>query len=105
MHLMKAIASVVTSIFTLTVVHGEVLIRPLRQTSLDVVLIRKDAAVQLNSLGQNRLARSLLDMLEHVSNDLTLPLDQAQDRRLFAGQRAPSWFALEPSAWTSLLRH
>src|SRR5258708_784997 len=98
MHLMKAVAIVITGIFALTMVDGEMLITPLFQAGVDVVFVSKNGTAQLNSFGQNRLDGALLNIVEHVKNHFSITLDHAEDRRLFTGQRAAPRCAFEPSA-------
>ena len=45
----------------------------------------------------DRLDRRLLTIGQHMQDDVATPLDQAEDRRLLLGQRAPARCALEPA--------
>src|SRR5215212_2319466 len=98
MHLKEAIVVVITSILALTVIDGQMLIAPLFQASIDVVFIGKNGRTQLNRFCQNGLDGALLNVVEHVQNDLTVTLDHTEHWRLFPGQRTASRCAFEPSA-------
>src|SRR3954470_4174681 len=95
---MEAIAVLVARIFAAAVTDGLVLIAPHRQTSVDAVLVGVDHRAADDQGFNDRLDRFLLYIGQHPENDLTIALDQAQDRRLFLLERATAARSLQPSA-------
>src|SRR3954451_16180431 len=96
--LVETIAVLVTRIFASTVADRFVLVTPHRQTSVDAVLIGIDHRAFDDDCCNDRLDCFLLYIGQHPENDLTIALDQAQDRRLFLFERATATRSFEPSA-------
>src|SRR3954467_9602831 len=78
----ETIAVLVARIFASAVADGLVLVAPHRQTSVDAVLVSVDHRAFDDDFLNDRLDRFLLYIGQHPKNDLTIALDQAQDRRL-----------------------
>src|SRR3954462_14005981 len=81
--LVETIAVFVARIFAAAVADGLVLIAPHRQTSIDAVLVGVDHRAFDDHSLNDRFDRCLLHIGQHPENDLSIALDQAQDRRLF----------------------
>jgi hypothetical protein len=86
MDFMKAIAIVITSIFTCRMVDRLVAVAPGFQASVNIVFVGENQTAYLNDLFQDRLDRFLLHIRQHADDHLTITLDYAQDRRFFTGQ-------------------
>ena len=95
---MEAIAVFVASIFARTVADGLVLIAPGRQAGVDVIFIGIDLRPFGHARLNDRLDRHLLDIGQHVKNDLPAPLDQSEDGRFLLFQSAAARRSLEPPA-------
>jgi len=98
MNLMKAIAIFITGILSLSVIDCFVVIAPLDQTTVDVVLIGVDESSRTNGLLNQRFDGQLLHIFQHLNDDLSTPLEHAQDRRFFLGQGSSASFAFEPTS-------
>src|SRR3954467_9424169 len=96
--LVETIAVLVARIFAAAVTDGLVLIAPHRQTSIDAVLVGVDHRAFDDHSFNDRLDRFLFHIGQHPENDLSIALDQAQDRRLFLFQRTTAAGSFEPSA-------
>src|SRR3954470_7259020 len=95
---MEAIAVLVARIFAAAVTDGLVLVAPHRQASVDAVLVGVDHRALRDGCRNDRFDRLLLDVGQHPENNLTITLDQSQDRRLFLFERATAARSFEPSA-------
>src|SRR5271157_1957777 len=95
---MEAVTVCVTGIFALAVADGLVLVAPDRQTIIDVILVRIKQRTFRNSLLDNRFDRLLLNVGQHVENDLSAALNHSEDRRFLLFQSAAARRSLEPPA-------
>ena len=93
----KTVAILITGILTTGVTHRLVAIAPSGQAGVDVILIGVNERARGDSLADDRLDRCLLHIRQHVQNDLSAALDQAEDWRLVLFQRASAWRALKPA--------
>src|SRR5690348_15862455 len=84
---MEAIAVLVARIFAAAVADGLVLVAPHRKTSVNAVLVGVDHRAFDDDFLNDRLDRFLLYIGQHPKNDLTIALDQAQDRRFILLER------------------
>jgi hypothetical protein len=100
MHLIKAVAILVARVFSRRMIDRLVLVSPFVQPHIDIVLIGNNQAPDLNGLFEDRLDRLLLDIREHVQDDLSIALDHAQDGRFFTRQSASPRLSFQPSAAT-----
>ncbi len=111
MDLMETIAVVVTSVFAPAMADGMVVETPFRQPMVDVVLVGVHPCPRRDEPLDQRADRDLLDIVQHPHDDGTASLDHAEDRWLFAFQRAapprpfqapspapPPFFSLSPDA-------
>src|ERR1051325_4112680 len=92
----EAIAVIIASIFTAPMTDGIVLISPTRQSSIDIILVREDPGSSPDNLGDDRPDRRLLDIRQHLQDDLSIPLDQTENRRFLLFQRSPAARSFEP---------
>jgi hypothetical protein len=95
---MEAVAVFVTGVFALTVTDGLVLVASGRQTGVDVILIGIELRTFSDTRLDDRLDRLLLDIGQHVENDLPAPLDQSEDGRFLLFQSAAARRSLEAPA-------
>ncbi len=98
MDLTTAVAILVTRVFTASMTDRLVPIAPGFQASLDCVLIGVDEGTSRYSRLEDRLDRCLLDVFQHVENDVAAALDQTEDRRRRFLQGAAAGHAFEPPA-------
>ena len=91
-------ACFVTGVFALAVADGLVLVAPDRQAIVDVILIRIKLRTFRYDLLDYRFDRLLLDIGQHVENDLSASLDQSEDGRFLLFQSAAARRSLEPPA-------
>jgi len=107
MHFMETIAILIRSVFSGRVINCLVNIAPFFQTCVNVVFIGENQAPDLNGLLENGRDGLLLDIGEHVEDDLPATLYDAQDRWLFAFQCPTSRFPFESPAasFAPQLRH
>src|SRR5262249_11490257 len=75
---------------------GVVRVAPLRQSAVDVVLVREDRRTRSDRLPDQRADRLLLAIRQHADDELAAPLDHAEDRRLLLRQRPPARRPLQP---------
>src|SRR3954468_5894997 len=73
-------------------------IAPLGEPMIDVVLVGVDHRPGDDDLLDQRADRLLLDVGQHVDDDLAGPLDHPEDRRLLLLQRPPPRRPLQPPA-------
>src|SRR4051812_50045488 len=90
MDLAETVAILIARVLPATVAHRLVPIAPGWQTCVDVVLIGVDTGTLGHGGLDDRLDRLLLHIGQHAQHHLPTALDQAQDRRFFLPQRAPS---------------
>jgi hypothetical protein len=64
----------IPGIFTLSVIDRLVAVAPLSEATVDVVLIGVDQAAGLDRLLKQRLNGRLLDILQHLNDNLATPL-------------------------------
>lgn len=87
---MKAVAVFIARVFSDEMVDGFMLISPFRQTVIDVVLVGEHEAPRLHRLRNDRFDRCLLNIGQHIENDIAVTLNQAEDRRFLRGERPTS---------------
>ena len=104
-HLAEAVAVVIARVLAPGVADRLVPVAPVLQAAVDVVLVGVDQGAFGDARLDHRPDRHLLDVGEHAQDDLAAALEQAQDRRLVLGERAPAGGAPQPpaSAGTPLL--
>ena len=85
-----AIAILVSGVLSNGVADRLVTKPPGRKSRVDTILVRIDQAALLDDPSNNRLDRSLLYVLEHLDEDVTGALQDAENRRLFLRQSAPA---------------
>ena len=93
--LVESVAVFIAGIFARAVVHALVLIAPLRQAGVDVVFVGVDLGALGDARLNHRFDRRLLDVGQHVQNNLPAALDQTEDGRFFLRQRAAAARSLE----------
>src|ERR1017187_388033 len=103
----KAIAILITGIFSLTVINGTMVIAPLLQAVVDRVFIGIKRAALGDQTADNRLAGFLLNIVEHVNDHLTTPLKETEHGRFLSVQSASPTCAFQSSAsaFAPLLGH
>src|SRR5947209_5204762 len=84
----KTVAILITGILTTGMAHRLVAIAPSWQACIDVILIGVNQRARCDRIADDRLDRCLLHLGQHVQNNLSVALDQAEDRRLVLFQRA-----------------
>ena len=100
MDCMDAIPVRIPCILALGVIDCFMCIPPRRQTCVDVLLIRVDAAAHLDILHDDRLDGGLLDVREHVDRKVAVALDQTEHGGLFLRQRASTTCTFQPATTT-----
>src|SRR4051794_30946287 len=98
MDFVEAVAVFIARIFAAAVTDGLVLVAPHRQASVNAVLVGVDHRAFDDHGLNDRFDRFLLYIGQHPENDLTVTLNQAQDRRPFLFERATTTHSFEPSA-------
>ena len=93
-----AVAVLVPSVLTPAMADRIMFVAPGQKPVIDVVLVSIDQGPLGNTLIDDWLDRDLLDVREHMKDDLSSSLDQAEDRRFFFFQSASSRRTLEPAA-------
>src|SRR3954471_6277254 len=78
----KTVAILITGILTSGVAHRLVAIAPSWQACVDVILIGVNQRARGDRIADDWLDRCLLHIGQHVQNNLSAALDQAEDRRL-----------------------
>src|SRR5262249_26522194 len=98
--LTKPIAVLITSEFAGCMADRAVPVTPCRKPAVDIILIGINHAPGADRSPDDRVDGRLLDVLQHADDDLSRPLDHAQDRRLLLLKGPPAPFPLEapPSA-------
>src|SRR5664279_873451 len=96
--LMEAVTVCITGIFALAVADALVLVAPDRQTIVDVILVRIKQRAFRNSRLDERFDRLLLDIGQHVENDLSAALNHPEDRRFLLFQSAATRRTFEAPA-------
>jgi hypothetical protein len=94
----EVVSIIVTSVFALSMVNRQVAIAPRFQTVINGIFIGVNEGAWLQNCRQDRLNRLLLHVGEPGSDDLTTPLNHAQDRWLVPLKRASARLSLQPSA-------
>ena len=95
---MEAIAVFVTGVFALAVADSLVLVAPDWQAIVDVVLIRIKLRTFRYDILDYRFDRFLLNIGQHMENDLSASLDQSEDGRFLLFQSAAARRSLEAAA-------
>src|ERR1700677_354832 len=85
---MESVSVCITGIIALAVADALVLVVPARQTVVDVILVRVNQRTFRISCLDDRFDRLLLDIGQHVENDLAAALNHPED----------GWFLLFQSA-------
>jgi hypothetical protein len=98
MHLMEAVAILVTSIFTSRVIDSLMTISPLLQAVIDTVLVSVDEAALGDEALDEGLNGLLLNVGEHLDDYFTVALQHPQNRRFLLLKRAPSTTPFEPAS-------
>lgn len=103
-NLMEAVSVFIAGVLAPAVAHGTVVKTPFRQTVVDVVFIGMNLCTRRDEPLDQRTDRDLLDIVQHPHDDGTASLDHAEDRWLFAFQRAapPRPFQAPPPASPTL---
>jgi hypothetical protein len=97
-NLVEAITIFVPGVLAYRVVDGPVGITPLGQTGIDVVLIGVDETAGLDGLLDQGLDGHLLNIFEHLNDNLTATLEYTQNRWFFLSQGATPPFAFQSSS-------
>ena len=100
MDFVDAIPVRIPCILALGVIDRFMCIPPLRQTCVDVILIRVDEAAHLDILRDDRLDGGLLDVREPVDRKIAVALDQTEHGWLFLRQRASTTRTFQPATTT-----
>ena len=105
MDFVKAIAILITGIFSLTMINGVMVVAPLLQSDVDRVFIGVKRTAFDNDGGDNGLDRFLLDILKQVNDHLPTTLNETEHRRFLSFQRAafPCAFSSAAAAFAALL--
>ena len=98
MDLAMAVAVLVASVLASAVANSIMFVAPYGKPLIDIVLISINHGPFGNKLFDDRLDSHLLDVFQHMKNDLSPALDQAEDRRFFFLQSASSRRTLKPAA-------
>ena len=85
---MAAIAVVVTSVVAPAMAHGRVVETPFRPPMANLVLIDVHPSARRDESLGTRADRGLPDVFQQADHHRPAPLDPAENRRLFAVQRA-----------------
>ena len=96
----KAVAIVITSIFTRTVADTFVIIAPFLQAAVDVILVGLDQGTWGNRGLHQRLDGHLLDIFQHSNDNGSAAFDHAEDGRFLAFESPASRCAFESSPST-----
>jgi len=88
MDLAEPVAVLVAGILAAPVADRLVLVAPSRQARVDGILVGVDEGARGDGGADDRLDRGLLHVGQHVQDDLSAALDQAEDGRLVLLQRA-----------------
>src|ERR1700743_1428624 len=94
----EAVAVFVAGIFAPAVADSPVLVAPGRQSVVDVVLVGIELRTFRYDRLDDRLDRLLLDISQHVEDDLSASLDHSEDRWLLLFQSAAARRSLEAPA-------
>lgn len=107
MDFMKTIAIFVTRIFALRMIDRLMRVPPLRQASIDVILISVQLTAGFHRVKNDRLDRRLLHIRQHLNDHLAVTLKQAEDRRFLLRQCAapPRAFQPPPAAFSPEFSH
>src|SRR5512139_3171370 len=104
MDLMETVTILITGVFSLAVAHALAHRPPLRQRSINHILVRIDHRTGFDRLLDERSDGFLLHILQHDDPDFAATLNHPKDRRLFLLECAPTGPALEsPTAWRASL--
>src|SRR3712207_5316118 len=87
-HLAHAVASLVAGVLAAGMTHRLVWVAPGLQTGVDLILLGVNETATADGGFDNGLDRRLLNLGQHVQNNLSTAPDQAKDRWLLLGQRA-----------------
>jgi len=95
--LAEAVAVVIACVFAMGMADGLVAVAPVFQTSIDVVLVGMDQGALGDGFLDDGLDRRLLDIGQHLEDNLPTALDQAQDRWFLLLQGAATRGAFQPT--------
>src|SRR3954452_2088610 len=85
--LAEPVAVVIARVLAAGVADGLVAVAPLLQAAVDVVLVRVHEGALGDGGLDHRPDRPLLHVGQHAEHDLAAALDEAEERRLFLGER------------------
>src|SRR3954463_3658330 len=94
---LESVAVIIAGVFALGMADGLVSVAPVFQTSIDVVLVGMDQGALGDGLLDDGLDCRLLDIGQHLEDDLPTALDQAQDRWFLLLQGAAIRGAFQPT--------
>jgi hypothetical protein len=95
---MEAVTACITGIFALAVADALVLVAPDRQSIVDVILVCIKQLAFRNGRFDERFDRLLLDIGQHVKNNLSAVLNHPDDGRFLLFQSAAARRTLEAPA-------
>src|SRR5260370_6039696 len=98
MHFIQAIAIVISSELTLTMVDMLMIVSPGRQTGINTVFIGIHTCPWNNSIFDQGLDRLLLHIGQEIDDHLTPALHHPKDRWPFLRQGATATFALQSAS-------
>ncbi len=96
MNFIDAVSIVISGIFTVTVVHGDMSISPLGQTIVNGVFIGIEQSTFGNACNDEGLNGALLDVVAEVKHELAPTLNHAQHRWFIRRGSAASSFGFQP---------
>src|SRR3954464_1987587 len=94
---LESVAVIIAGVFALGMADGFVSVAPVFQTSIDVVLVGMDQGALGDGLLDDGVDRRLLDIGQHVENNLPAALDHTKDRRFLLLQSAATRGAFQPA--------
>lgn len=102
MNLVNTVFVVIASVLSFAVTDGFMLVAPCFKVIVDIIFIGINLAFQDYVLLDKGFDSRLLNIRQHVNNNLATPLNHAQYRRLIFFKCATTWSAFEPpfSWWT-----
>lgn len=101
MNLVKAIAIFIAGILTFGVIDRFMVIAPFNQAAVDVVFIGVEEGTGTDGLLNQRFDGDLLDIGQHLNDNLPTSLQHPEDRRFLFSQSASSPFPFEPASAAS----
>ena len=95
MDLVETVTILITGILASAVTYRLVIIAPLRQSTVDIVLVGQHERTRQDRLLNQRPDRFLAYVFQHMYDNLAAALDHAEDGRLLLFERAAAWCAFE----------